>query len=215
MAGIRPTGSGPTGYPLQLGPTWGNSWPLSTVGAGMAAPYVPGVAGVAVFPYPQGNQKDFPNPRGKPWESKVRTGWDWQTPTALYSATYNYASSSKFIGYAILIPIPYNVQRVFELPPPIPPGKWNFNRRWESGPPLPLLTTPYHPFGAQEFPTRFPLPKRQSFEYGFLPSLFPLSFPVGSHEFPTHFQQKRTKGWTQSGIRTIKDDGFVYLICYE
>jgi hypothetical protein len=96
---------------------------------------------------------DFPNPQPWRWEVGVRTGWIWQTPSRIY-AVGGYSATSKFIAYAVIVPQPFNVRRHYENPLPIPDGRWQKLREWYSGPPLPLQTTPYHPFGAQVFPER-------------------------------------------------------------
>lgn len=146
---------------------------------------------VVVIALPSFNY-DFPVPPPRRWPPDVRTGWIWQTPTALQIPAGAYMASSKFIAYAVIVAQPYNIKRVYENPLPIAPAKWSFNWRWESGPPLSLQTTPYHPFGAQEFPARFPPIKREGFEGPSPTSLLNAPpFPPGLQVFPASFRRPR------------------------
>jgi hypothetical protein len=79
---------------------------------------------------------DFPVPPPKRWASDVRTGWIWETPTALQIPAGAYMASSKFIAYAVIVPQPYNIKRAYDLPTPRDPRSWNFVRQFELAPPF-------------------------------------------------------------------------------
>lgn len=193
---------------------------------------------VLVVALPEFNY-DFPNPRGKPWPSDVRVGWIWQTNLGLFSGASSGNAASKFnsyavlappmssvnaaklIGYAVLQPVPFFIKRDYDLPLPIPPSRWSFIRQAESPPPLPLLTTPYHPFGVQIFPDRFPPKRREGESYSSPAALLSTPYRApGAQEFPARFPARRRLSESYSSPLcmlhpppAVADSGFVYLIC--
>lgn len=197
---------------------------------GSSAPQPVTVIAVPAYNY------DFPNPRGKPWPSTVRTGWEWQTPLGLYSAASFGASSSKFLGYAVLAPpmssvnaskvvayavvqlLPYYAQRIYDLPPPAKPGRWSFIYRQEQGPSPGLQAAPVFPVQNNPNPVRFPPRRRAGDSYGSQPwMLAPGPPPLGS--MPARFAGRRRAGESYSSPLCLlhpaaapADTGFVYLI---